>query len=30
MKALTELLEERRSYKKHKDELDKAVKQLPD
>ena len=28
MKALTELLEERRSYKKRKDELDKAVKQL--
>ena len=28
MKALTELQEERRSYKKRKDELDKAVKQL--
>ena len=28
MKALTELLEERRSYKKRKEELDKAVKQL--
>lgn len=28
MKALEELLEERRAYKKRKDELDKAVKQL--
>jgi DEAD/DEAH box helicase domain-containing protein len=28
MKALEELLEERRSYKKRKEELDKAVKQL--
>lgn len=28
MKALTELLEERRSYKKRRDEIDKAVKQL--
>lgn len=28
MKALEELLEERRAYKKRKDELDKAIKQL--